>query len=100
MQETYNGWTNYETWRTNLELFDGMTAEDMGIRPTPETADHDIDSLADILKNHAHDIVDAEAPWTPGRYSFSHHIVLGFLRSVDWREIADHMVTDSIAELV
>ena len=21
--ETYNGWTNYETWRVNLEFFDG-----------------------------------------------------------------------------
>ena len=20
---TYNGWTNYETWRVNLELFNG-----------------------------------------------------------------------------
>ena len=20
---TYNGWTNYATWRVNLELFDG-----------------------------------------------------------------------------
>jgi len=23
MENTYNGWTNYETWRVNLELFDG-----------------------------------------------------------------------------
>ena len=22
-ENTYNGWTNYETWRLNLELFDG-----------------------------------------------------------------------------
>ncbi len=21
---TYNGWTNYETWRVNLEVFDGF----------------------------------------------------------------------------
>ena len=23
----YNGWTNYATWRVNLECFDGMSAE-------------------------------------------------------------------------
>ena len=22
--KTYNGWTNYETWRINLEFFDGL----------------------------------------------------------------------------
>jgi hypothetical protein len=22
-KETYNGWTNYATWRVNLEIFDG-----------------------------------------------------------------------------
>ena len=24
----YNGWTNYETWKTNLEFFDGYPWED------------------------------------------------------------------------
>ena len=23
--KTYNGWTNYATWRVNLEWFDGQT---------------------------------------------------------------------------
>ena len=27
----YNGWTNWETWKTNLELVDGMTGEDVGM---------------------------------------------------------------------
>lgn len=26
----YNGWANYETWRVNLEMVDGMTLEDFG----------------------------------------------------------------------
>lgn len=25
---TYNGWTNYATWRVNLEIFDGTSASD------------------------------------------------------------------------
>ena len=26
--KTYNGWTNYATWRVNLEIFDGMDFRD------------------------------------------------------------------------
>ena len=26
---TYNGWTNYATWRVNLEIFDGMSPRDV-----------------------------------------------------------------------
>jgi len=25
---TYNGWSNYATWRINLEVFDGMDAQE------------------------------------------------------------------------
>jgi hypothetical protein len=25
---TYNGWTNYATWRVNLEVFDGLDPYD------------------------------------------------------------------------
>ena len=27
--ETYNGWTNYITWKINLEFFDGFEAEEI-----------------------------------------------------------------------
>ena len=27
---SYNGWRNYETWRVNLEVFDGMDVREMG----------------------------------------------------------------------
>jgi hypothetical protein len=25
--KTYNGWTNYATWRIHLEIFDGMSLD-------------------------------------------------------------------------
>jgi hypothetical protein len=28
--KTYNGWTNYATWRINLEMFDGCNLTDDG----------------------------------------------------------------------
>ena len=27
MTDKYNGWTNYATWRVNLEMFDGQPVE-------------------------------------------------------------------------
>ena len=36
---TYNGWTNYETWRINLEFFDAYTAHDMAGETTDEIAE-------------------------------------------------------------
>jgi len=29
IMSTYNGWTNYVTWRVNLEIFDGMDPREM-----------------------------------------------------------------------
>jgi len=28
MSNTYNGWANYETWRANLEIFNGYDPSD------------------------------------------------------------------------
>jgi len=40
--EKYNGWTNYETWRINLELCDGVTLEDLGLDNDAEESEvHD-----------------------------------------------------------
>jgi len=27
--KNYNGWTNYATWRVNLEMFDGMSPREL-----------------------------------------------------------------------
>lgn len=32
--KTYNGWTNFETWKANLELFDTMNLEDFDLLST------------------------------------------------------------------
>ena len=35
-KETYNGWTNYATWRVNLEIFDGLYSDMEGEKVTAE----------------------------------------------------------------
>lgn len=92
MRDGYNGWSNYETWRVNLELFDGMTASDMNIVPDAETRDDAVMDLAGSLEQYAYDRVEQESS------GWAQDIAKSFLACVVWNEIAEHMVDDYIAE--
>jgi hypothetical protein len=94
----YNGWTNYETWRVNLEMLDGMTPEDFGFRRR-EFLDEDrrdsfTERLADALEVHVCEIVEMDAK------GFALDLAQSFLARVDWQEIAEHMVADYVVEFV
>lgn len=98
MSDKYNGWTNYETWRINLEMLDGWTPEDMGFRRY-EFLDEDrrenfTERLANALEMHCCEIVEMDAK------GFALDLAHSFLAKVDWEEIAEHMVADYIAEMV
>lgn len=83
---TCNGWTNYATWRVNLEIFDGFNPRDHWDAPFDNLYD-----AANGLKEYALEIVD-ELP---------DHIARGwaraFLDDVNWREIVEHMVEEQDA---
>ena len=79
---TYNGWTNYETWRVNLEMFDGMSPEDvLGTADRPE-----VKELADAMEDWAKDHVTQQASGLALDYA------LTFLEPVNWQEIAQDMI--------
>jgi hypothetical protein len=67
--ETYNGWTNYQTWRIMLEVFDGI--------PSPR-------ATAESCKAYVLEYLDESIP---------DHIARGwaeaFLEGVNWEEIAE-----------
>ena len=78
----YNGWTNYATWRVNLEVFDGMTPRDI--------AGDGFDSaheMAPTLRACAEELIEQSSQ--PG---LARDYALAFLSDVNWREIAEHMV--------
>jgi hypothetical protein len=90
---TYNGWSNYATWRINLEIFDGVTLEDMN------TVEVDPYQLKDYLQEYAEEIVFLDSHIggkTPS--SLMEDYARAFLSDVNWYEIAQHMVNDHIAE--
>ena len=74
--ETYNGWTNYPTWRVHLEMFDGMEIDDPispeGLREMAE----------ELIENYS----------SPG---FARDFAMAFLADVNWHEIADHLNDDN-----
>ena len=74
---TYNGWTNYETWRVNLEIFDTYIFEDVSYPISPEY-------VSDI----AEDFVDMSA-----EDGLAKDYAMAFLGAVNWHEIAEHINT-------
>ena len=89
--KTYNGWTNYATWRVNLEIFDGLE--------TSEMFDLTLDAwdLGHALQDYAEEVVDMSIR-DPEAPSIARDYALAFLSDVNWYEIAKHMIDDAKAE--
>jgi len=86
----YNGWTNYATWRVNLEIFDGFD-------PSDYFSDLDTDdtySLSKCLQDYA-DQVLFECATVEG---LAADYARAFLADVNWYEIAQHMLDEIKAD--
>jgi hypothetical protein len=76
---TYNGWTNYATWRVNLEILADIDLRDW-FDTKPDTRD-----VADFLKEHVEDALDSEMDSQP---SLAFSYAMAFVSDVNWHEIA------------
>jgi hypothetical protein len=81
--EKYNGWTNYATWRVNLEIFDGWDPYDAGHDSSTSAYD-----LGLALKDIAEELLATDANEGSLAYSYA----MAFLSDVNWTEIARHMI--------
>lgn len=80
---TYNGWTNYATWRVNLEIFDGMSPADIcGAR------DYDAHELKESLREYAEELITGDSDGLATDYA------LAFMADVNWCEIATHKIKE------
>jgi hypothetical protein len=84
----YNGWTNYATWRVNLEVFDGIDPRDMWAQEVAGDSAYDLAvQLEEFALNFIGDHVDDTSPngtvegWARA-----------FIADVNWLEIAEHMM--------
>jgi hypothetical protein len=84
MTDRYNGWTNYATWRVNLEMFDGWTGRDVcGGRASAHEA-------AQVLRETAEEMIGGDG--------LARDYALAFLSDVNWYEIARHVIDASAEE--
>ena len=71
--KTYNGWTNYATWRVNLEMFDGSE--------NYWTAESAKDFVIEIIEDTTREGVGRD-------------YALAFIDDVNWHEIAEHYTAE------
>ena len=91
--KTYNGWTNYATWRINLEIFDGVTLEHLN---TVEVEPYEVGKY---LQDYAEEAIFSGARYDERRpANLMEDYARAFLSDVNWYEIAKHMVDDYLAE--
>jgi hypothetical protein len=74
---SYNGWTNYATWRINLEIFDGGNWDRYS---------------ADDLKEYVTDYLEQDSSGLALDYA------LAFISEVNWHEIAKSLRDDDEEE--
>ena len=81
--ETYDGWTNYATWRVNLEIFEYMDADSL-----IDYFGEDVDKEA--LKEYVHDEVFGDLD-TKG-FTLIQGYANAFLSEVNYYEIREHLI--------
>ena len=83
--QTYNGWTNYATWRVNLEIFDNCEQY---------FDDYEVDEItAELCKEYAEDVIFCDLGML-GENSIAADYAMAFLVQVNWYEIANFIKED------
>lgn len=83
-EETYNGWSNYATWKVNLEMVDGVHFEEA------ETKYDSISSLAEAIKENCESYLGDEAGGYGGE-GLNHDYAMAFISDVNWYEVAEYV---------
>lgn len=78
--KTYNGWTNYATWRVNLEVFDDIDLRDI-FRDKPT-----VEEVSDYLETMVDEILEQDGKGLALDYARS------FVSDVNYHEIAEHLI--------
>lgn len=80
----YNGWTNYATWRINLEIF----SDSDNLAELYENVE-DVHDLSKLLKEYVQEILEQETESNKNSLVLSY--ALSFVSEVNYYEIAEHI---------
>lgn len=94
--ENYNGWTNYSTWRVNLELIDSDYYYDVLDGNTDFSNNNDLDINKDDIIYDLSVIIkeDIENYLSELGTGIVLDYALTFIDDVNWYEIAQHIYND------
>ena len=84
----YNGWANYATWRVNLEIFDGMSAQDLTGKRVNCASE-----VKDACAEYAENLIEETS-----NEGLARDYARAFLADVNWWEIANHLMADEEEE--
>lgn len=76
MKEKHNGWTNYATWRVNLEIIDGIEIDTI--------------TCAEYIKEYVEDVVFSQYELGNGSYLVEDY-ARAFVSEVNFYEIAQRI---------
>ncbi len=83
MKNNYNGWTNYATWRINLEILGDI-----------QWVEEEIEILnEEMLKDYVENAV-FENNGISGHLGLMEDYARAFLNNVNYREILEHILED------
>ena len=85
--KTYNGWTNYATWRVNLEIFDDFRVMDKELMDDTY-----------VLSKYLRETAEVYIKDSSTEDGLARDYALAFLSDVNWYEIAKHMIDDAQLE--
>lgn len=89
----YNGWTNYSTWRVQLEVIDGLEPEHFDLEEGEQMTLVDVHELSEAIQSYAEEIIFSECRYDERRpTSLVEDYARAFLSDVNWYEIALHFV--------
>jgi hypothetical protein len=75
---SHNGWTNYATWKVNLELLDGLDSEFFD--------GNEVNELAESIKLYVEEYLESEGN------DVTLDFALAFVADVNWYEIAEDIL--------
>ena len=95
----YNGWTNYATWRIQLELADdyvtGMfDGEDDWLKEQREMS---VTDMADCIKDYVYEILELNVSDDDFEHGLVKSYASAFLDEVNWYELGKHAI-DALQE--